>query len=154
MRERLLIFFGLFLFMALVTFPIWKGVAAQSTTTGPRLKAVEGYENCVAPLDTMRTAHMTLLKQWRDGKVRENITEHTAHDGKVYPVNLTKTCLGCHGSKDQFCISCHSYVGVAAVDCWDCHTSPPADGVAPAGPLAKWKPEWIEGESEKARGTR
>jgi len=136
-RDRLLIFSGLFLFLVLVTFPVWQGIAAQTSTKEPAVKAVVGQKNCVAPRDRMRVAHMDLLMEWRDGKVREQQRRYTAYDGKVYDVNLTKTCLTqCHGSKDEFCDRCHAYAGIAAPDCWGCHTSPPAESTRTAAATA------------------
>lgn len=128
MGDRPLIYGGLCLFVALVTFPVWKGVAAQSSTKGPEVKAVVDKKQCVAPRAYMREAHMELLMAWRDGKVRRQERHYTAHDGTVYNVSLTGTCLTqCHGSKDKFCDSCHEYAGVSAPNCWGCHTSPPAE---------------------------
>jgi hypothetical protein len=125
-RDRVLIFCGLFLFVAVVTFPVWQGVAAQSSTRRPDLKAVAGEKNCVAPRDYMRAAHMQLLIDWRDAKVRDQKRQYTAFDGRVYNVSLSKTCLTqCHGSKDKFCDTCHTYAGIAVPSCWKCHTSPP-----------------------------
>jgi hypothetical protein len=136
-RDRLLIFSGLFLFVALVTFPVWQGIAAQSSTKEPAVKAAVGQKNCVAPRDRMRVAHMDLLMEWRDGKVRKQQRRYTAYDGKVYDVSLTKTCLTqCHGSKDEFCDRCHAFAGVPAPDCWGCHTSPPAESTALAAATA------------------
>ncbi|MBT0651438.1 sulfate reduction electron transfer complex DsrMKJOP subunit DsrJ [Geomobilimonas luticola] len=128
MGDRPLIYGGLCLFVALVTFPVWKGVAAQSSTKGPEVKAVVDKKQCVAPRAYMREAHMELLVAWRDGKVRRQERHYTARDGTVYNVSLTGTCLTqCHGSKEKFCDSCHEYAGVSAPNCWGCHTSPPAE---------------------------
>lgn len=131
MRDRLLIFCGLLLFVALVTFPVWQGIAAQTSSKGPDLKAVEGQKSCVAPREYMRAAHMELLTNWRDAKVRDQQRKYTAYDGTVYNINLTKTCLTqCHGGKDKFCDKCHSYAGISVPSCWKCHISPPADSSA------------------------
>ena len=122
MRDRILIFSGLFLFVALVTFPIWQGIAAKTSTLGPELKLPANQTACVAPLGYMRAAHMQLLIGWRDGAVREHHRHYTAYDGRSYKVSLTNTCLGqCHGSKKQFCDRCHSYVAISTPYCWDCH---------------------------------
>jgi len=122
MRDRLLIFSGLFLFMALVTFPIWQGISAKTSTQGPELKLPANRTACVAPLSTMRAAHMKLLIGWRDGAVREHRLRYTSYDGMSYKVSLTNTCLGqCHGSRKQFCDRCHSYVALSTPYCWDCH---------------------------------
>ena len=133
MRDRVLICSGLCLFVALVTFPVWQGVTARSSTREPAVKAAAGAKACVAPRDYMRTAHMELLMNWRDAKVRGSERRYTAYDGKVYAVSLTKTCLQqCHGSKDEFCDKCHAFAGVTMPYCWDCHTSPQAIKTAQA----------------------
>ena len=132
MRDRLLIYTGLLLFVALVTFPLWQGLAARGSTKGPELKLPAGRKNCVAPIPYMREAHMDLLMKWRDAKVRGQMRRFTANDGTTYNVSLTGTCLTqCHGSREQFCDRCHAYAGVPTPTCWGCHTSPPA--VADAG---------------------
>lgn len=137
MRDRLLIISGLLLFLALFTFPVWRGIAAQSSARGPEVKKAGGEKSCVAPRDYMRAAHMELLMEWRDAKVREEQRRYTAYDGKVYAISLTKTCLTqCHGSRKEFCDRCHSYAGVPAPNCWGCHTSPPAAASAMAGATA------------------
>jgi len=131
MNDRWLIFAGLLLFTALVTYPVWHGLAARSSTAGPELRKVPGQASCVAPRETMRRSHMALLMAWRDGKVRRQQRQYAAADGQVYAVSLTGTCLTrCHGSKEQFCDRCHAYAGVPAPDCWGCHTSPATE----AGP--------------------
>ena len=122
MRDRFLIFAGLFLFVALFTIPIWKGIAAGTSTLGPELQLPVGQKTCVAPPDYMRAYHMQFLIDWREGKVREHRLHYTAYDGARYNVSLTNTCLGqCHGSKQQFCDRCHSYVAISTPSCWDCH---------------------------------
>jgi [DsrC]-trisulfide reductase subunit J len=137
MRDRVLIYFGLFLFLALATFPVWHGVAAQTSTREPEVKTAAGEKSCVAPRAYMRQAHMELLMRWRDARVRGQERRYTAYDGKVYAISLTRTCLTqCHGSKDEFCDRCHSYAGVSAPNCWGCHTSPPAVQGAMAGATA------------------
>jgi hypothetical protein len=126
MRDRPLIFAGLALFIALVSYPMWHGVMAHTEATAPKLRAPQG-KTCVAPKDYMRAAHMELLIQWREGSVREHRTSYTAYDGKTYKVSLTKTCLGeCHGQKEEFCDRCHKYAAVSGPFCWDCHNNVPA----------------------------
>lgn len=127
MRDRILIYAGLCFFVALVTFPVWRGVAAHSSTRGPELKAPVG-QACVAPRTTMREKHMDLLMEWRDAKVRLGERRYVAADGKSYAISLSGTCLNqCHGSKDQFCDRCHQFAGVPVPDCWGCHLSPAAE---------------------------
>ncbi len=125
MRDRLLILAGTILFLVLLSYPVWQGLAARTVTSGPELRQAAGQKSCVAPRQQMREAHMELLMQWRDNKVRSGERSFTAADGTIYAVNLTRTCLTqCHGSKDKFCDSCHAYAGVPTPDCWGCHTSP------------------------------
>jgi len=135
MRDRLLIFSGLFLFIAGVAFPMWQGIAVKTSTREPDVQLPANQRACVAPRSYMRAAHMQLLIDWREGAVREHRSRYTAYDGKSYKVSLTNTCLGqCHGSKEKFCDRCHSYVSLSAPDCWDCHqdASPTATAMASA----------------------
>jgi hypothetical protein len=71
----------------------------------------------------MRERHMALLIEWRDAVVRNNVRTYTAPDGRRYTISLTKTCLGCHTSKAEFCDRCHAFSGVSPY-CWDCHVDP------------------------------
>lgn len=133
MRDRLLIYSGLAVFLLLVTFPVWHGLAAKTPAAAPDVRRPAGQTACVATRPYMRKAHMALLMEWRDAKVRRQQREYTAPDGKVYRVSLAGTCLTqCHGSREQFCDRCHTFAGVAVPDCWKCHTSPPA---VPAGAI-------------------
>lgn len=123
MRERGLILGGLLLLLLLLTFPAWYNRAAGTTARPPELKLPVNEKQCVAPVEYMRTRHMTLLIAWRDQVVREGRREFTAFNGKRYQISLTKTCMGCHISKADFCDKCHTYAGVKPV-CWDCHIDP------------------------------
>ena len=122
MRDRFLIFCGLFVFLAIFTCPIWHGIAASTSTAEPELHLPDGQKTCVAPISYMRSAHMQLLIDRRRGDVREHRLFYTAYDGTRYKVNLTNTCLGqCHGNKQKFCDNCHNYVAIPTPSCWDCH---------------------------------
>ena len=135
MRDRLLIFSGLFLFVAGVTFPMWQGITAKTSTREPDLQLPANQTACLAPRSYMRAAHMQLLIDWREGAVREHRSRYTAYDGRNYKVSLTNTCLSqCHGSKEKFCDRCHKYVSISAPYCWDCHqdSSPTAATTASA----------------------
>jgi hypothetical protein len=126
MRDRLLIFSGLIAFLVLLSYPMWHGIAAKTSTKEPEIKLPAGQKECVAPVAYMRAAHMDLLVQWRDGAVRDHRLRYTAYNGKTYKVSLTNTCLGqCHGKKEDFCDSCHKYAAVSGPFCWDCHTDTP-----------------------------
>ena len=126
MRDRLLILAGLFVFVVLVTYPVWHALAARTSTAEPQVKLPSGQKTCVAPRAYMRTSHMALLIQWRDGLVRNQRRSYQSYDGRAYKVSLTNTCLGqCHGDKAEFCDRCHTYAAVSAPYCWDCHTNAP-----------------------------
>ncbi len=125
MRDRLLIFAGLLLFVVAVTFPRWHAVYAKTSAAGPQLKLPERARECVAPVAFMRASHLKLLTDWREGAVRERRLDYRSHDGKTYRVNLSGTCLGeCHTNKKEFCDRCHSYAAVSGPYCWDCHVDP------------------------------
>jgi hypothetical protein len=127
MRDRLLIIAGLLLFVALVTYPMWRAVAARTTAAGPDDKLPQNQKTCVAPREYMRAAHQKLLVDWREGAVREGKLSYTAYDGKTYRVALSQTCLQqCHTNKAEFCDRCHNYTAVSGPYCWDCHLDPGA----------------------------
>jgi hypothetical protein len=110
----------------------WAGAEAQPKDDGvpkPTItKAVKG-EHCVEPNDYMRRNHMKLLMHQRDETVIEGIRT------KKYSL---KECINCHASektgsvaksKDDFCVSCHSYAAVK-IDCFECHSTKPQGSVA------------------------
>ena len=122
MRDRTVILASLASFLVLITFPIWHGRAAGTTSLPPGLKLPEKEKQCVAPVSTMRTSHMQMLISWREEAVRQGIRTFTTGDGRVYRISLTGTCLGCHNKQD-YCDRCHNYAAVKPV-CWDCHVDP------------------------------
>jgi len=125
MRDRVLIYLGLFVFVALLTYPLWHALAAGSGAAGPEDKLPQQAKNCVAPRDYMRAAHQKLLLDWREGAVREGRLTYAAYDGKTYRVSLSQTCLEqCHTNKAEFCDRCHTYAAVPGPYCWDCHVDP------------------------------
>ncbi len=125
MRDRLVIGIGLFLFLALATYPMWHAVYAQTTTAGPHLQLPPKEKTCVAPVGFMRASHMKLLAAWREGAVRNGVLEYASFDGRKYRVNLAATCLGqCHTGRKEFCDRCHTYAAVSGPHCWDCHVDP------------------------------
>lgn len=124
MRDRGVIYTGLLVFLGIITFPMWHDWAAGTTSRGPDPVLPAQEKQCVAPLSTMRTSHMQLLMDWRNGVVRRNVHTYTAFNGRNFNMSLTGTCLtGCHTNKADFCDRCHNYAGVA-VYCWDCHVDP------------------------------
>jgi hypothetical protein len=124
MRDRGVIYTGLFIFLGLMTFPVWHDLAAGTTSRGPEPILPKQEKQCVAPLAYMRTSHMNLLMDWRESVVRHDVHSFKAFNGKTYTMSVTGTCLtGCHTNKDEFCDRCHNYAGVS-VQCWECHVDP------------------------------
>lgn len=100
------------------------GVASKPVIT----KAVKG-EQCVEDTDFMRRNHMDVLDHHRDKTVIEGVRT------KKYSL---KECINCHASettgsvaksKDDFCVSCHSYAAVK-IDCFECHSTKPQGSIA------------------------
>jgi hypothetical protein len=131
MSEKAKIGTGLIIFIVLMTVPFWYNAAFGGEGRRPELqKAAVGAE-CILPTEQMRERHMELLNTWRDEYVREGkpyVLDARGQprvwpDGQPMLKSLSKTCLGCHQDKSQFCDRCHTY---AAVDpyCWDCHVLP------------------------------
>ncbi len=123
MRDRVWIFAGLLLFLAVFSYPVWYSLTVRATTRPPALVLPAKAKECVAPTEYMRKSHMKLLLDWRDKVVRQDQLKYTAPDGKVYDMSLTRTCLNCH-DKEGFCDRCHTYAGVSSPYCWDCHVDP------------------------------
>jgi hypothetical protein len=125
MRDRPLIFSGLLLFVAMFTFPMWRGILAGISARQPDLKLPVTQKTCVLPRLQMRQRHMQLLMNWREDAVRHGQLTYTADDGKRYDVNLSKTCISqCHNNKAEFCDRCHQYAAVSGPYCFDCHVDP------------------------------
>ncbi len=122
MRDKGTIIGGLFIFLALVTFPIWYAFGAAGDGAPPDLELPTGEMNtpCVEDRAFMRANHMDLLEQWREAVVRRGETEYTSSSGKKYTMSFTGTCLKCHSNREAFCDKCHNYAGVEP-NCGDCH---------------------------------
>jgi hypothetical protein len=119
------IILGLMVFIALFTFPTWYLFTGGEAKPMPDLLLPESEDQneCVYNADYMRATHMDLLNVWRDKVVREGNRTFITSEGKKFEMSLTKTCLGCHSNKAQFCDQCHNYLEVAPY-CWDCHVDP------------------------------
>jgi hypothetical protein len=121
MRDRGLIWSGLALFLAFLTLPVWHNLSAHVTAKGPEPVLPKTQKQCVAPVEFMKSSHMSLLLDWRDSALREGSRDYTTADGRHYQISLTSTCLTeCHGAKADFCDRCHTYAAVSP-PCWDCH---------------------------------
>ncbi len=116
---------GLVIFVLLTTLPFWYNLCDLGAvpTKDPNLsKDMIAYANLPngvkhPPAEDMRTVHMVMLKGFH-ANAEAKLAEQK---GKKMP---TMSCLGCHNNKEKTCDSCHAYVGVMPVDCWQCHTKP------------------------------
>ncbi|WP_417910497.1 cytochrome C [Candidatus Electronema sp. PJ] len=115
---------GLAVFVLLITFPIWYNNlvgnvgAAPINYPNPSQEFDANFPNSRKhpPADEMRATHMNLLQEFHAAAKGYD----AAKDGQ----KPTMSCLGCHGTKEQFCDSCHAYASVKTPDCWTCHTNP------------------------------
>lgn len=122
MSDKGKILVGLLVFIAAVTFPFWRGFIAAGEP--PEIELPAGETRCVEDAAWMKANHMNLLDDWRDQVVREEkkIYKSTV-DGAEYEMSLTRTCMGCHKQRANFCDRCHTYADVKPY-CWDCHVEP------------------------------
>lgn len=117
-----IIILGLLFFVLLFTIPFWMNIYSGTKAEQPVLVYPEGYDECVAEKEYMKAFHMDVLDEWRDKVVRQNI-RFTNMNGHKVEMSLSKTCMGCHTNKEEFCDRCHDYLGVVPY-CWDCHVMP------------------------------
>lgn len=127
MNDKGLIYAGLAIFIALVSFPFWynigrASVAPQIVLTEQALAAKE----CIRSTDYMKKEHMQLLNEWRDAVVRDGYRVFVNSQGQSFNMSLSNTCLDCHSNKAEFCDRCHDYVSVSPY-CWDCHIEDPKE---------------------------
>jgi hypothetical protein len=121
MRDKTTIALGLGVFVVAVTFPIWYGIAAGGDAAAPALPLPAHATNCVESKQWMIANHPKLLSDWREAVVRQGAKEYTSKTyGTHHQMSLTKTCIECHGSRQQFCDKCHTYANVT-LNCWGCH---------------------------------
>ena len=119
------ILIGIIVFLILFTSPIWYDLAFGNTANKPNLvlPTKADQKECVMSAEYMRHNHMELLDVWREDVVRNGNRTFKASSGKKFEMSLTKTCIGCHSNKTEFCDQCHNYLGVTPY-CWDCHVDP------------------------------
>jgi hypothetical protein len=112
---------GLIIFVALMTFPIWKNMGNAGPV--PKLEKPVGVKRCVESAQYMRSSHMKVLDDWRDEVLRDGDRTHVEVDGVKYEKSLMNGCMKCHTEKKKFCDECHTYTSVKPY-CWDCHFLP------------------------------
>ncbi len=127
MKDKVVIYLGLFAFLGLVSIPVWYNLAHGREIHAPEIVIktanVPGKETCILPVEYMRTSHMQLLQTWRETVVRTGDRTFASPDGRKFRRSLSNTCLDCHSNKQSFCDRCHEYAA-AAPDCWNCHVAP------------------------------
>ena len=121
MYDGKLIIPGLIVFVALMTFPIWKNMGSAGPV--PKLEKPKGVTRCVESVQFMRTSHMKVLDDWRDEVLREGDRVPIELEGVKYDKSLMNGCMKCHTEKKKFCDECHTYASVKPY-CWDCHFLP------------------------------
>jgi hypothetical protein len=121
MYDGKLIIPGLIVFVALMTFPIWKNMGNAGPV--PKLEKPKGVTRCVESAQFMRTSHMKVLDDWRDEVLREGDRVPIELEGVKYDKSLMNGCMKCHTEKKKFCDECHTYASVKPY-CWDCHFLP------------------------------
>ena len=115
-KEQILIFGGLALFLFVATYAFWQEGEAKKIR---RQVAKSASEECIESREYMRENHMLVLDEWRHSAVREGDRIHVTPDGREFEKNMS-TCLGCHTGKQFFCYNCHQYASVKP-NCWGCH---------------------------------
>ena len=116
MSDKPLIVVGLAIALVVLTVPFWYAQTFGQGDEPPQPDLPEG--QCVE--EDMRANHMDLLDRWRDAVVRDGEKMYESSSGQSYVMSLTKTCLGCHGGRESFCMECHEYANVRPT-CWECH---------------------------------
>jgi [DsrC]-trisulfide reductase subunit J len=126
MHDKGKVIAGIVIFLIVVLFPIWftgafgdfKMPEPDPATDATRTECVRNNED-----GWMTANHMDLLNEWRDDVVRREDRGPVLIAGEEWEKSLTRTCLGCHGSYQNFCNECHTYADVKP-DCWQCHVIP------------------------------
>jgi hypothetical protein len=128
MYDRGKIVTGIVIGLLLFLFPVFYNVGRAAKEPDPLLtdKAKQAKE-CIEPKSFMKTEHMKMLDEWRQGVVRDNERYYKSTNGKTYYMSLQTTCMDCHSNKSKFCDQCHNYMAVAPY-CWDCHVAPKENG--------------------------
>ena len=116
------IILGIIIFAALFTAPLWMNLSGEKAYLVPDIVYPVNSEECIYEKEYMRAYHMDILDEWRDKVVREDI-RFTEIKGERMEMSLSKTCMKCHVTKEEFCDRCHEYLGVTPY-CWECHIMP------------------------------
>jgi hypothetical protein len=121
MNEKSKIAIGVIFLLIIITLPFVYNLAVGGSAPRPTLEMPVGHTQCVEQKEYMTAQHMDLLDEWRDAVVRDGEKIHTSEaHGTTHEMSLTRTCMDCHTSKENFCDRCHAYADVDPY-CWDCH---------------------------------
>ena len=118
MNDKPKVILGLVVALIVLMVPFWYALATGRPDAPPQLDLPDGL--CVEERQYMRSNHMDLLDQWRNQVVREGDDRQIEISGHKYHKSLTKGCMACHVSRENFCARCHDYADVRPT-CWDCH---------------------------------
>jgi hypothetical protein len=118
MTDKPKIVAGIIVVVVVLTFPFWYALASGRTSSPPELAKPAG--QCLEDVEFMKAHHVDLLKQWREAVVRDGQKMYPSTHQGACEMSLTKTCLGCHTNRANFCDRCHNYADVHPT-CWDCH---------------------------------
>jgi hypothetical protein len=139
---------GVAILLSVAAGPAWMGSAHGVRIAGPATP--RGSAGCVEARDDMRKNHPALLARWREQAVRLGERVQRTADGRRLPIDLTETCLGCHGTASDFCERCHAQVAVT-LSCWQCHAQSARATSAATSPTNLGLPMDLASESESSR---
>jgi hypothetical protein len=100
--------------------PVWLARARGAPVVTLAKPAAGG--RCLRPAADMRRNHPAVLLAWRERAVREGARVDHLADGRAMAIDLSASCLGCHGKTADFCDRCHADQAVA-LSCWGCHAT-------------------------------
>jgi len=128
MSDKIKVLIGFVIFLGIVSTPFWINHGSSKAVPEPVLSAAaKKAGSCIESKEYMAANHMKLLDTWRDTVVRGTGERYYVNSkGKTFKMSLStgpESCLGCHGSKAEFCDKCHVYASVDPY-CWKCHLDP------------------------------
>ncbi|PID78095.1 MAG: menaquinol oxidoreductase [Deltaproteobacteria bacterium] len=125
MSDKIKVLAGFIIFVGMISAPFWINAGKVKAIPHPELSE-NAKKAGVCVEENMAAKHMQILDLWRDTVVRDAQRIYVNSKGKKYKMSLStgsESCLGCHGSKAEFCDKCHEYASVEPF-CWKCHIDP------------------------------
>lgn len=102
---------------------------------------------CVDDEDFIRRHHPDLLKHHRDEVLHKGIRTEKYSLERCVECHASKKTGSVAAAKDDFCVACHSYVGVQ-LTCWDCHATKPGKESVEPNVAARTSPMMTSVQSE------